>query len=349
MNYHSFHEIRNRNPTNKELYHPSRNRKGYHVFISQCYADFKKLTEQQQQEQLAFYHIWIDNDEVSVDSVMTPSTFNHVHIMKLCNRLWTSASDDVRNGWKCRAEYLNMLPRKDGRFDSLHQNLHHGSLTSNILESLSYDWIHLCKTLNTTICRSNTTKVGESIHKTYKFGNQKVFLLNQIYKSFHFNYLLRLICFGSNYQLLSTHEKVLYSSNESILHFHSWKRIQLMFNHSGINPFCKFIKLTGSEIIVTAKVSWLDIENKESIGYVIDESADHIKVQCIGNSNDQITIIELDRPVYENNEYKFSELSRIKQYWPLMMKLNNNGQCSVLMNRIGKNCSNESNNLMNIN
>ena len=89
--------------------------------------------------------VWSESDDdVSVDSVMTPRSPKHYEVMKVaCNR-WKSMRRDLVESWKERAARLNMLPIP-GKFKEIPDPLNTTSLEDNIKTSLTLDWAAVVK------------------------------------------------------------------------------------------------------------------------------------------------------------------------------------------------------------
>ena len=135
--------------TLKEKLHKSRNRYGYHVFLSMFYSSFQHLTPKQKQKQLLINNITTeirDDDDVSIDSTDSVPLRQQVtpaQIMRLCAKKWNNYSDSMKTAWNKRAEMLNMQPRNDGRFEVIPSPLLSPNLHDHVKESLSIEWQYL--------------------------------------------------------------------------------------------------------------------------------------------------------------------------------------------------------------
>ena len=58
--------------TKNERSNNSRGCKGYHVYVSHFFSDFKLQAKEDQEIMLVDYGIWDELDDVSIDSIMTP-------------------------------------------------------------------------------------------------------------------------------------------------------------------------------------------------------------------------------------------------------------------------------------
>ena len=72
----------------KEMNNDSRNRKGYHTYVSHFFSDLKLLSKEEQEAVLVDNSIWDDTDDVTVDIVMTPHTVKSYKILEAASISW---------------------------------------------------------------------------------------------------------------------------------------------------------------------------------------------------------------------------------------------------------------------
>ena len=102
------------------------------------------------------------------------------------------------------------------------------------------------------------------------FGNEKVLLGANVYKSIYINHLLKLSFFGSNYSIFGKDEVVHRYAKSIIVHISSMDRIVRIFRKNGKSAFSMEIDC-GREYSCACKVVLREIANgKQGIGYIIN-------------------------------------------------------------------------------
>ena len=215
----------------KEKLHRSRNRKGYHVFLSWYFGEFKGLDNDVK------FHItspfitnWDVNDDSSLDSTLTPPGIRiHVSIvMKVAASYWKHCTKEYHAAWSERANQLN-LQTLPGSFRTLPKEIFVDGIDYNVRTSLELDWAFVVKKM-----RAMITKVPPKhlYNLKYNFGKEKVNLQKQSFGSFQINYLISLCIFGKDFCKLKMDELVYQSKKWTIAHIFSITRekncLQLM-------------------------------------------------------------------------------------------------------------------------
>ena len=129
--------ITNLPKSEEDINNDSRNRKGYHTYISHFFSGFELLSKEEQDVVL------VDNaDDVTVDSVMTPRTEKAYEFLKAASIRWRNFSTKVQTTWKERAAALNLLPVK-GKVKRMPRALKLPLLNNNVIDSLKHDWRYI--------------------------------------------------------------------------------------------------------------------------------------------------------------------------------------------------------------
>jgi hypothetical protein len=266
--------------TYTELNHRSRKRIGYHVFLSQFFRDLKKKSMEEKEVLMIQHGITLsnaDDDTMSVDSTDTPPAYLHVHSMQLAGRWWRSLTEDEKNSWRRRASSLNELPLQDGTFTTLPPSIHTGSLSTNVLQSLTTDWKYIYSQFRNAIIR-NKSKDGDT-QRIYTFGNEVIMMHSQIYKTFHLNSLLQQLILGHRplFDKLNRFEHVHCTSKQVIVHLSSLRRLRTLLTYNGLDASTHFRSGSDSNdmrYVICAKICVKDCMNRDRIGCVLDEDDD---------------------------------------------------------------------------
>jgi hypothetical protein len=336
--------------TTKEKVHTSRKRLGYHVYLSYSYSKFSSMTYEEQTEILVQYSVWPEEymeDDASFNSILTPRAPQSCEVMKLLARKWQASPPPIKEGWKERAKILNLRDPNDGKFTNVPCKLY-ANLEREVLTSLSNDWMHFVSMMKSSIMR-RSTHMGTST-KVYTFGKEKVTMNNQVYRSFHFNYLMELTMFGSNpsFSLLFPYEVVHRTKKQTIIHIGSHSRLSNLFTFGGIDA--SMFEKDGLKYVCCGKVTLkVNRDGRICVGYVIDETQQLLKIRIVG-VDDMITIV---RPKYNEKEGRYvyetkaddteSAIYSLVQFSPVRFKINKSGSSSYIYSRI---CLNAMNNIV---
>lgn len=180
-NYNSTEEIRYLPLSTHEVQHKSRSRKGYHVYLSNYFLQFSSLSYEQKNEVMMEHGVWLRPlDDDSIDSVMTPQTPMSYEVMKAASRNWSLIlEDELKIGWKLRAEDLNSRPPNDGKFVLIPYSVG-SNLQDNILCALNTDWLYVVSMIRSTVLRKKERSM-KYLNRKYKFGSEVVKLNSQAY------------------------------------------------------------------------------------------------------------------------------------------------------------------------
>ena len=95
----------------------NRNRKGFHVYLSRFFLEFKKAKKTQQHEYLtdtlrmeglpsvANYYAQALDDDASIDSTDSSVCVRHQNVMKAACIAWSNSSEAVQKAWKLWADF----------------------------------------------------------------------------------------------------------------------------------------------------------------------------------------------------------------------------------------------------
>ena len=333
--------------TAKEKAHTSRKRLGYHVYVSHSYSEFSTMTHEEKAELLVQYSVWPEEfveDDASFNSILTPRTPNPCEVMKLLARKWHAASSPIKEGWKKRAKNLNLRVPNDGKFTNVPCDLY-ANLEREVLASLSNDWMHFVNIMKSSIMRKGS-HMGTST-KVYTFGKEKITMKNQVYRSFHFNYLMELTMFGSNpsFSLLFPYEVVHRTKKQTIIHIASYSRLSSLFTFGGIDA--SMFEKDGLKFVCCGKVTLkMNRDGRICVGYVIDETQLLLKIRIEGVDD----MIGIKRPKYDEKEGRYiyetkaddteSATYSLVQFSPVRFKINKSGSSSYIYSRICLNAMN---------
>ena len=310
----------------KEKKSRSRSSCGWHVFVSNFFADYKMLEPDHQTKLLIGYSVREDNiDLMSIDSILTPpeqAPPNVYEVIKLAAMHWRSLSPSMIKAWNQRAAKLNNRPLS-GRFTSVPKTIMKDK--SNLALAMTLDWEEFTRQFHNSIKRVPSS--GES-EKVFMFGKESVKLKNMVYRNTYLNFLLKLCLFGHDFSKVSHHELVSNNIKTAIVHIASKKRMCELFTINGLccasgdidNEDCTGV---GSSYFCCGKVS-ICRKGRSIVGYIISESRLFWKVHLITNEIVSVRKVKYDD---ELNCYKYlvdgegSNEMRVEDYDPVRIKL----------------------------
>ena len=313
--------------SHKELYSKSRNKTGYHVFLSQFHSEFAACSLQQQRDMLveAGVHDARSYPAGDADSVCSVPTATGRDITRLSGYYWSGLGTDIKKGWNERAILVNELPTY-GVFDSVPDDVTDDvlkiSLTneferfqSMIKKAIRNSWSH------SQILNSKTVRV---------FGMERVVLGSQVFRTFNLSYLMQVALFGKNYSFLSGNEIVNRYSKSINIHISSRQKLLNFFTKHQKCPF-QYVEL-NKMYTCGGKVNLIDKRNNGEIyGYVMDE-IDNDELEIILVNDLTITV---KKPIYHADigcwEYDTSDQNyEVIEYNPIRLKMNISGNCTIV-------------------
>lgn len=339
MNFTSPADVLNLPISYKEKHHNSRDRLGYHVYLSQYFLRYKQLSYDEKCKIMVDNGVWGENteddDNISIDSVLTPQTPTSTDVMKAAGFYWSNTIDErMKDAWKERANLLNRRPNNNGVFTEIPSPISELCITKAIVESLSIDWMNFAKLLKGCIVRNRRgASFSEDGRTVYRFGKERIVLQSQTQRSFSLNLLLKFTIFGSSplFSNLLVHEITYRSKHTTVLHLLSSRRMGELFTFGGLDATV-IHKRDGTKQKCCAKVS-MEKGNKSVIGYVIDEDETNLVVKVEG----MIDTVTIMRPRFEVDQYIYpsaesGDTYSLSQLWPIRIKLNQlSGYSSIIM------------------
>jgi hypothetical protein len=91
------------------------------------------------------YNVWKDEDDMSIDSTLMPQHPMYYEITQVAARKWNTMIPDIKDAWKQRATVLNSCPRMDGTFQNVPTSIINSSITDNVIQSLTQDWVNFVR------------------------------------------------------------------------------------------------------------------------------------------------------------------------------------------------------------
>ena len=353
MNYINANQIIQLTLSEAEILHTSRSRRSYHVFLSRFFVDFKSKTREEKELVLVSNNIWREEDESSIDTVLTPRTPQAHEVMQAASKHWRGLSPSIKAAWDSRTVALNSREPNDGSFEAVPISIFTLGLEANVMRSLSLDWVCFVKHMKSGVMNNRAVDVAAS-GNGYVFGKERILLLNQFYKSFHLNYLLKVSIFGSPlFSTLYPFEIAHKTKKQTVVHLSSHRRMSELFTFGGMDASTHY--KNGLRYICCGKVCLVDQRGMKTIGYILDETETKLKTRVEGRDGD----VEVDRPFYDNDAGTYNyygdenvggdggcpgqdcDSFTISQYWPVRFKINDSGQCSFILSKVTLNERNE--------
>ena len=143
--------MKNLSLSEKERDHHSRNRSGWHVFVSRYFLDFKDAPTDIKRSLISSLDplhqhpvdagIYDDSDDSACNHnvvIKSDPSIKRGDTMKLACAHWRSMSDAMTESWRKRAEYLNLRPIP-GKYLAIPYRLK-SNFVNTVLESLTGEW-----------------------------------------------------------------------------------------------------------------------------------------------------------------------------------------------------------------
>ena len=224
MNASTPHEILRLPISLREHTHHGRERKGFHVYLSRFFLDFRGLSEEGQTGALLeIVNIrnhanisWTESDLDSVDSTDTPEIHSrHINVLRLACKRWNEMTFVSVESWKKRAALLNERPIP-GRYDEIPGVFVHFERT--VLDSMHQDWEKMFRIFKNAIVRPPKRHIS---NLQVSFGKERVSIHSQSYKAFYFNVLMQQVTIGDQCISLKECERVESSKKVWVIHIAS--------------------------------------------------------------------------------------------------------------------------------
>ena len=327
----------------KEKDSRSRKRLGFHVYLSRYFYDFLKLplVQQHNYAYVEFGHrlggYRLDDSSIDSTSSVWQEKVHHTLVHKFaCNRWRYVLSVGEKNAWNNRARILNRkklagkflrLPWSDTETasnNSGRSNNNTGDMTTtNVLESLSYEWRELVVFLKRCI----TTRPRALLFDKYiKLGYEKIYVGSQTYRDVKLSYLVELSLFGRDFVLMHPSEIIMKTKTQVLFHISNQKRMKELFSKEDMNATEFKMGNNKNKYIQTCcgKVS-LTYRNKSIIGYIIDVSQGRWKILLANNKFIHKAPLIFDS---EKKDYIYPTNGQyiIDEYWPIRILLSFKGR-----------------------
>ena len=326
MNETSRHSILILPYTSTEITSNNRNKTGYSTFVSVFIAEFNELTFNEKKQKLISNNIHRpeqyhqhERNPIIYDAPIATAIDKY----RLASKSWGRLSEDLKKGWKERADLVNKLPIL-GELQELPLQV----TKEEILRSINLDVAKFNSILHNSIKRGST--IIESL-KLKSFGKEKVIVRSKIFRSIFISHLLKLTFFGVNCSLLREEEIVYRRKKTSVIHIHSHERIVELFERgskcafrvSDKNDNCKMFGCAGRFILSCRKTQM------EVIGFVVDEQKSVLIIQLETNEE-----VEIEKPRYfeetDTWEYEHTKEYLVVEYDPVRIKLQQKGNTLFL-------------------
>ena len=232
MNETTRHSILTLPHSSTELQSKNRKKTGYSTFVSAFVAEFNKLSFDEKKERL------LDNNIHSSDGYdrheRAPRVFDApvataMDKNRLAAKSWRRLDNDLKKGWRERAELVNKLPIL-GEIQTLPSQI----TEQEVLASVNMELAKFVTLMHNSVRRGS--RIVDSV-KWKTFGNEKLIVRSKIFRSLFLNHLLKLTFFGVNFSLVKEDEIVWKRKNTTVIHIHSKDRMVELFERGRVCSF----------------------------------------------------------------------------------------------------------------
>ena len=323
--------------TLKELQSNNQNKTAYNTFVGVFIYQFNILNYQQKKNLLLSNNIHSPSSYQQHED--DPDIFDiplcsGIDKSRLASKYWRRLSDELKSSWKERAILANNLPII-GQFEAIPPQI----TNEEILKAINIEYVKFVKLFNRAV-RDKGRFIESMLFKS--FGKEKIRIRSKIFRSLHLNHLLKLTFFGLNFSLIYSNEIVQRSKKCCIVHIHSKKRMQEIFEMNGVCAFFTEGKEDEAKLYGCAGRAILKCKRgKEGTAYVMDEG-DGVFYLQLENGKD----VEVPIPLFKSEigRWDFSRCNsddneyRIIEYDPVRIKVYDMGNMHFLFHRmcIGK-------------
>ena len=328
-------QVKQLQPTQRDILSRHRHKTGYNVFQSCFYHDWNMLSAEEKKVVLISTNIHSVLGYDDEDSVVSDPPITGGDQARLCGKCWRQASLLLKDAWNDRAAVINQLP-VIGSFTEVPEVVERRG-QDGICLSMTLEYDRFVRFINGALKKKNES-FNESV-KMKTFGKESFCLQTQIFRSMFLNHLLKLTFFGHKNSKLNLNETVYKTSNCCVVHIASYERMIQLFT---INEVCAFVyvgedaKYTcGGKVVLKHRVT-----NKQSIGYVMSEDNRTNKMSVQLESG---LTVSLKKPTFgeqEDGTWGFGwddinddEQYNIMQYWPIRFKLLKSGFIHMTLNK----------------
>ena len=323
--------VKNLSLSEKERDHHSRNRLGWHVFVSRYFSDFKDAPPEIKSSLVnsldALRHqpvdagMYDDSEDSACNHNVVIKSDPHVKLgdtMKLASAHWRSTSDGMKESWRKRAEYLNSRPIP-GKYVAIPYSLK-SNFVNTVLESLTGEWKSICKVFGAGMKRPKKVVQAHVKGSRKCFGKERVMVRNEVVRTICTSALMVVALFGEGGKCFEGGEIVETTRNTTVVHIASLRRMAEIFT---INSLCASnCEWKGLCYSYGSKVS-IERNGREAIGYVMEEDDDSWFV-AVRIETERICVPKV-RYNSQDMQYYFPYVPcgkyKVKQYWPIRLMI----------------------------
>ena len=346
----------------KEKSTKSRKVCGCHLFISRWYHNFSTLCS-------SVKHRIIDivlqrEGENTTSTTSTPTKTLHTSasfdstnsnnkavavvptsdIMKIGWSKWNSMPIELKDAWNNRADTLNSRP-VPGIAVTVPNNWSINQFQQQVFNSIDIEWAKLIGMFRRMIVYSSKNKSCDRL-KRYVFGNERIMVMNHVYRSFGMTHLLRCTLFGDNLQNIDSKIIRFKSDKCVVLHVDSMSAMKNLFTFE--NECCVCFEVNhvkkSSNTLLHSCCGKLRLENNDgmsNVGYIVGESEDGLKWK-VHLLNDDIVDITKLRYDEDQCDYMYPHVLEdptqqyiVRHYSPVRILLGlNKLSCKILLNKV---------------
>ena len=328
MNETTRHSILTLPHSSTELQSKNRNKSGYTTFVSAFITEFNELSFNEKKDQLLKNNIHSSDgydQHERAPRIFDAPVATAMDKNRLAAKSWRQLDDDLKKGWRERAELVNKLPIL-GEMQALPSQV----TEKEVLASINMELFKFVTLMHNSLRRGS--RIIDSV-KTKAFGNERVIVRSKIFRSLFLNHLLKLTFFGINFSLVKEDEIVWRRKKTTVIHIHSKDRMVELFERGSVCSFVandrrdtwRFYGCAGRFILRNR------ISRKEVIGFVMEEKNDGLLVVQLETN----VIIEMMKPRYLEEcrgqwEYRDTEEYTVEEYDPIRIKVQERGNTQFL-------------------
>ena len=322
-----------------ELEHQSRERHGFHLFMSRYNLEFRLLQKMNQLEIIRGREWRVANDpdlptfvidcnEDSTDAPVCDTAIKGYEIMRASGHKWRNLSIECQNSWKKRAMKLNKR-KLPGRFTRVPQVFLQQTISFEqaALNSMTKEWITISKNFQRSITNKPRAELSPM---EYVFGKERVKLLSQTYRVFQMTNLILFALFGRQ-RSLRVHEKIHETRLVRVVHVASQDCIQAILMMNGL--CASRIERSGLIYSCSGKVI-LSKNDRQCIGYI---KSKHGNKWTVHLSDDTTVVVNRVSLREDRTGYLYPEGHRdrnvVVQYIPIRFIIKNDGTIWYTLNR----------------
>ena len=127
------------------------------MFLSRFFFDFKRKTREEKELVLVSNGIWIEDDDSSINSILTPRTPHAHEVMQAASKYWRGLSPSIKAAWDTQtAAFLNRS------FEEIPRSIFTVEIEANVMGSISLDWVCFMKQMKSGVMNDRVADVAAS-------------------------------------------------------------------------------------------------------------------------------------------------------------------------------------------